>query len=86
MSEVELDIDEFIAWFKANQPLCGKTKTMEKIVKAFSADIKGYPAGHAQFMVGLNFALRVQHAGTLRRIGLHRRSAFCDDNDLRLLQ
>ena len=29
----------------------------EKIVKAFSADIKGYPAGHAQFMVGLNFAL-----------------------------
>ena len=23
----------------------------------FSADIKGYPAGHAQFMVALNFAL-----------------------------
>jgi uncharacterized protein YyaL (SSP411 family) len=29
----------------------------EKIIKAFSADIKGYPAGHAQFMLGLNFAL-----------------------------
>jgi hypothetical protein len=29
----------------------------EKIVKAFSTDIKGYPVGHAQFMVGLNFAL-----------------------------
>ena len=35
MSDVELDIDAFINWFKANQPLCGKTKTMEKIVKAF---------------------------------------------------
>ena len=29
----------------------------EQIVKAFSIDIKGYPAGHTQFMVGLNFAL-----------------------------
>jgi uncharacterized protein YyaL (SSP411 family) len=33
----------------------------EKIVKAFSADIKGYPAGHAQFMVGLNFALHLNY-------------------------
>jgi uncharacterized protein YyaL (SSP411 family) len=30
----------------------------EEIVKAFSTDIKGYPAGHTQFMVGLNFALK----------------------------
>jgi uncharacterized protein YyaL (SSP411 family) len=29
----------------------------QKTIKAFSADVKGYPAGHAQFMVGLNFAL-----------------------------
>ena len=29
----------------------------EHIVKAFSIEIKGYPAGHTQFMVGLNFAL-----------------------------
>ena len=35
MAEVELDTDEFIEWFKRNQPLCGKTKTMEKIVDAF---------------------------------------------------
>jgi hypothetical protein len=29
----------------------------ERIVKAFSIEIKGYPAGHTQFMAGLNFAL-----------------------------
>ena len=29
----------------------------EQIVRAFSTDIKGYPAGHTQFMAGLNFAL-----------------------------
>jgi uncharacterized protein YyaL (SSP411 family) len=29
----------------------------ERIVKAFSIDIRGYPAGHTQFMLGLNFAL-----------------------------
>ena len=33
----------------------------EKIVKAFSADIASYPAGHAQFMAGLNFALRLNY-------------------------
>lgn len=33
--EPTLDIGAFIEWFKANQPLCGKTKTMEKICKAF---------------------------------------------------
>lgn len=32
---VELDESKFIEWFKSNQPLCGKTKTMEKITKAF---------------------------------------------------
>ena len=29
----------------------------QKIAKAFSADINGYPAGYTQFMMGLNFAL-----------------------------
>jgi uncharacterized protein YyaL (SSP411 family) len=29
----------------------------ERIVKGFAIDIRGYPAGHTQFMVGLNFAL-----------------------------
>jgi uncharacterized protein YyaL (SSP411 family) len=38
----------------ANKDFAAKA---EKIVTAFSADIKSYPAGHAQFMVGLNFAL-----------------------------
>jgi uncharacterized protein YyaL (SSP411 family) len=33
----------------------------EKIVKAFAADIAGYPAGHAQFMAGLNFALNLNY-------------------------
>lgn len=30
-----LDVEAFIEWFKTNQPLCGKVKTMEKIVAAF---------------------------------------------------
>ncbi len=33
--EPKLDLNAFIEWFKANQPLCGKVKTMEKICKAF---------------------------------------------------
>jgi uncharacterized protein YyaL (SSP411 family) len=33
----------------------------EKIVKAFAADIEGYPAGHTQFMAGLNFALNLKY-------------------------
>lgn len=33
--EPALDLGEFIEWFKANQPLCGKVKTMEKICEAF---------------------------------------------------
>jgi uncharacterized protein YyaL (SSP411 family) len=33
----------------------------EKIVKAFAADIQGYPAGHAQFMAGLIFALNLNY-------------------------
>lgn len=32
---VELDESKFIEWFKSNQPLCGKTKAMQEIVKAF---------------------------------------------------
>ena len=40
--------------FTGNKTLAVKA---ERIVKGFSVDIKGYPAGHAQFMVGLNFAL-----------------------------
>lgn len=31
----ELNESKFIEWFKAHQPLCGKTKTMQEIVKAF---------------------------------------------------
>ena len=30
-----LDTEEFIKWFKENQPLCGKAKTMKKICDAF---------------------------------------------------
>lgn len=30
-----LDLEAFIEWFKANQPLCGKVKTMERICEAF---------------------------------------------------
>ena len=33
--EPTLDLEKFIEWFKANQPLCGKVKTMEKICEAF---------------------------------------------------
>jgi uncharacterized protein YyaL (SSP411 family) len=33
----------------------------EQIVKAFAADIDSYPAGHAQFMAGLNFALKLNY-------------------------
>jgi len=35
VTEPELDMSAFIEWFRANQPLCGKTKTMEKICEAF---------------------------------------------------
>ena len=30
--------DQFIKWFRENSPLCGKTKTMEKICEAFPKD------------------------------------------------
>ena len=33
----------------------------EKIVKAFAGDISSYPAGHTQFMAGLNFALKLNY-------------------------
>lgn len=33
--EPKLDLNAFIEWFKANQPLCGKVKTMERICTAF---------------------------------------------------
>ena len=72
MSGPELDRGAFIAWFKANQPLCGKQKTMEKIVKAFpksAIDVKRpYPPYdvHKYSTLAAHTMNTLKHAGMLK--------------------
>jgi len=69
LSEIELELGAFIEWFRANQPLCGKEKTMEKICKAFPKSTIDVKRPYPPYDIHKYSTIAAEAMNTLQRMG-----------------